>query len=151
MLYSPVGFSSKFRFKFIQVLFPLSNSTQPTSTSMATSVYTNFIEPLDIQSKLSILDWLERFDTIVLLQPGLIGETNDDTIKTFSKNYLIASLGPQSYSLIKASIAPKTMAVKVSDSLVNGAFGAIGDNGDNKWRQWMLHCRQWRFGEWRQW
>ena len=37
--------------------------------------------------------------------------------------------------------------VKVSESLVNGAFGAIGANGDNKWRQWMLHCRQWRFGE----
>ena len=35
----------------------------------------------------------------------------------------------------------------MSLSLVNGAFGA---NGDNEWRQWMLHCRQWRFGEWRQ-
>ena len=35
----------------------------------------------------------------------------------------------------------------MSLSLVNGAFGAIGANGDNKWRQWMLHCRQWRFGE----
>ena len=41
--------------------------------------------------------------------------------------------------------------VKVSLILVNGAFGAIGANGDNKWRQWMLHCRQWRFGEWCQW
>ena len=41
--------------------------------------------------------------------------------------------------------------VKVSLSLVNGAFSAIGANGDNEWRQWMLHCRQWRFGEWRQW
>ena len=27
----------------------------------------------------------------------------------------------------------------MSDSLVNGSFGAIGANGDNKWRQWMLH------------
>ena len=77
---------------------------------MATSLYTHFIEPLDIQSKLSILDWLERFGTIVLLQPGLIGEEDEGKIATFSKNYLIASLGPQSYSLIKASIAPKTMA-----------------------------------------
>ena len=76
---------------------------------MATSVYTTFIEPLDIQSKTSILDWLERFGTIVLLQPGLIGETNEDTIKTFSKNYLIASMGAQTYSVIKASIAPKTV------------------------------------------
>ena len=41
--------------------------------------------------------------------------------------------------------------VKVSDSLVNEAFGAIGANGDNKWRQWMLHCRQWRFSQWCQW
>ena len=86
---------------------------------MATSVYSNFIELLDIQSKLSILDWLERFDTIVLLQPGLIGETNEDTIKTFSKNYLIASLGPQSYSLIKASIAPKTMAAATYKELTD--------------------------------
>ena len=39
----------------------------------------------------------------------------------------------------------------MSLSLVNGSFGAIGANGDSKWRQWMLHCRQWRFGEWRQW
>ena len=39
----------------------------------------------------------------------------------------------------------------MSDSLVNGSFGAIVANGDNKWRQWMLHCRQWRFDQWRQW
>ena len=45
-------------------------------------------------------------------------------------------------------VDPTEVPVKVSDSLVNGAFGA---NGDNKWRQWMLHCRQWRFGEWRRW
>ena len=38
-------------------------------------------------------------------------------------------------------------SVKVSLSLVNGAFGAIGANGDNEWRQWMLHRRQWRFCE----
>ena len=86
---------------------------------MATSVYTNFIEPLDIQSKLSILDWLERFSTIVLLQPGLIKETDEDTINNFSKNYLIASLGPQSYSLIKASIAPKTMAAATYKELTD--------------------------------
>ena len=42
----------------------------------------------------------------------------------------------------------KEKRVKVSLSLVNGSFGA---NGDNKWRQWIRHCRQWRFGEWRQW
>ena len=43
----------------------------------------------------------------------------------------------------------------MSLSLVNGAFGAIGANGDNEWHQWMLHCRQWRFCDgdihWRQW
>ena len=49
------------------------------------------------------------------------------------------------------SFACLRLLVKVSLSLVNGSFGAIGANGDNKWRQWMLHCRQWRFGEWRQW
>ena len=37
----------------------------------------------------------------------------------------------------------QSSVVKVSDSLVNGSFGA------NEWRQWMLHWRQWRFGKWR--
>ena len=45
-------------------------------------------------------------------------------------------------------LSMKLLSVKVSLNLVNGSFGA---NGDNEWRQWMLHCRQWRFGEWRQW
>ena len=36
--------------------------------------------------------------------------------------------------------------VKVSLSLVNGAFGAIGANGDNEWRQWMLHCIWFYYG-----
>ena len=53
------------------------------------------------------------------------------------------------YLIFENSIHFMEFLVKVSDSLVNGAFGTIGDNGDNKWRQWMLHCRQWRFGEWR--
>ena len=43
------------------------------------------------------------------LQTGLIGETEKDKIAVFTKKCLIASLGPQSYSLIKATIAPKTM------------------------------------------
>ena len=31
----------------------------------------------------------------------------------------------------------------MSDSLVNGSFSTIGANGDDEWRQWMLHCCYW--------
>ena len=51
-------------------------------------------------------------------------------------------IGDQDLQFLEISYL--NILVKVSDSLVNGAFGAIGANGDNKWRQWMLHCRQWR-------
>ena len=62
---------------------------------------------------------MERFGTIVLLQPGLIGETNEETVKTFSKNYLMASMGAQTYSVIKASIAPRTMATATYKELTD--------------------------------
>ena len=74
---------------------------------MATS---GFIKHLRIQgNQKGINDWLERFETTASLQPGLIVETDANKYESKKKKYLIGTLGPESYSLLKATIAPTTM------------------------------------------
>ena len=86
-------------------LYLLLSYYQPTvslglNTPKVKTMATSFIEPLAIQSVLNIKsgisDWIERLESSVTIQRGVIGETDETKLSGIKKTYLIAQLGPQS-------------------------------------------------------